>query len=212
MSCGSATGMSRCASRSTRPRATTSSRFEQLIALVSTSDGGRQRAARHVQCQLARMASIGSLILEATCAVADCPICRAVARRFVPADEAIAEGRLFVPLGEQNVWATRVRVAAIFGDASAPVPFRSATSRRLDDASRMGPLSVAPLTDGLPVGGRAMLDMSTEWRLRVRGAVGAALFVDAGTSGLASRVSPLASFGWTWARAAVAVAPRHRPR
>jgi outer membrane protein insertion porin family len=97
-------------------------------------------------------------------------------------DEAAAEGRLYVPLGERNVWATRARVGAIFADDQAPVPVSERYFLGGSTTLRgWGRYPVAPLTpDGLPVGGRAVLDTSTEWRMRVRGSFGAALFVDAG--------------------------------
>ena len=89
---------------------------------------------------------------------------------------------MYLPIGERNVWATRARVAAIFADPSAAVPISEGSFLGGSTTLRgWGRYEVAPLTpDGLPVGGRAKLDMSTEWRMRLRGSLGAALFVDAG--------------------------------
>lgn len=97
-------------------------------------------------------------------------------------DEAVAEGRLYIGIGQRNVWATRARVGAIFADPSAAVPISERYFLGGSTTLRgWGRFQVAPLTeDGLPVGGRGMLDMSTEWRMTLRGSLGAALFVDAG--------------------------------
>jgi outer membrane protein insertion porin family len=97
-------------------------------------------------------------------------------------DEAIAEGRVYVPIADRHVWATRARVGAIFADESAPVPISERFFLGGSTTLRgWGRYQVAPLTpDGLPVGGRAVLDMSTEWRMTIRGSLGAAVFVDAG--------------------------------
>ena len=160
------------------------SQFEQLIALgldpVTGKGSGRLAA---LEVQLARTA------LDRLADPRSGHALSLIVRHAAPwlggtyrYDEAIAEGRLFVPLGEQNVWATRVRVGAILADSAAPVPISERYFLGGSTTLRgWGRYQVAPLTPtGLPVGGRAMLDMSTEWRVRVRGAVGAALFVDAG--------------------------------
>jgi len=97
-------------------------------------------------------------------------------------DEVLAEGRIYVPLGQRVVWASRARAGAIFADAATDVPF----SQRyfLGGSSNLrgwGRFQVAPLTgDGLPVGGRTLVDLSTELRLTVRGPAGVVFFVDAG--------------------------------
>ncbi len=94
----------------------------------------------------------------------------------------MTEGRLYVPIGDRHVWATRARVGAIIADASAAVPISERYFLGGSTTLRgWGRYQVAPLTpDGLPVGGRAMLDTSTEWRMTLRGSFGAAFFVDAG--------------------------------
>lgn len=97
-------------------------------------------------------------------------------------DEVVLEGRIYIPLGEKHVWATRARVGTILAGNIAPVP----VSERyfLGGSSSLrgwGRFQVAPLTkDGLPVGGRALLDLSTEIRLASAGKFGAVAFVDAG--------------------------------
>lgn len=97
-------------------------------------------------------------------------------------DEAIAEGRVYVPIVDRHVWATRARVGAIVANESAPVPISERFFLGGSTTLRgWGRYQVAPLTpDGLPVGGRALLDLSTEWRMTIRGSFGAAVFVDAG--------------------------------
>jgi outer membrane protein insertion porin family len=122
-------------------------------------------------------------------------------------DEAIAEGRVYLPVGDRHVWATRARVGAIAAGASAPVPISERYFLGGSTTLRgWGRFQVAPLTpDGLPVGGRAMLDSSTEWRMTIRGSLGAAVFVDAGNvwsaaEGLgAGRVRVDAGPGIRWA-------------
>jgi outer membrane protein assembly complex protein YaeT len=97
-------------------------------------------------------------------------------------DEIMTEGKMFVSFGDRNVWATRVRIGAIFSDPLAPVPISERYFLGGSTSLRgWGRYQVAPLTsDGLPVGGRGVLDMSTEWRMTLRGNWGAALFADAG--------------------------------
>jgi outer membrane protein insertion porin family len=184
------------------------SQFEQLIALgldpISGTGAGR----------------LAALYLELERTAVDHPADphsgHAVSAQFKHAapwlgglyryDEAIAEGRLYLPVGDRHVWATRARVGAIFADPSAAVPISERYFLGGSTTLRgWGRFQVAPLTpDGLPVGGRAMLDMSTEWRMVLRGSFGAAVFVDAGnvwsaTEGLgAGRIRVDAGPGLRW--------------
>lgn len=97
-------------------------------------------------------------------------------------DEIVTEGRAYLPIGRSHVWATRARVGAIISSPSAPVP----VSERyfLGGSSNLrgwGRYQVAPLTpNGLPTGGRALVDLSTELRLSLWGSFGAVAFLDAG--------------------------------
>lgn len=97
-------------------------------------------------------------------------------------DELDAEGSLFVPIGSNVVWATRVRVATILSKDASAVPF----SERyfLGGSSSMrgwGRYEVSPRTpEGLLVGGRSLFDSTTELRVQLTSRFGAVLFVDAG--------------------------------
>jgi outer membrane protein insertion porin family len=96
--------------------------------------------------------------------------------------EVLGEGRIYVPIGASHTWASRARLGAIYSSSAADVPF----SQRyfLGGSTNLrgwGRFQVAPLTpDGLPIGGRALVDLTTELRIVVRGNIGAVAFVDAG--------------------------------
>jgi outer membrane protein insertion porin family len=95
--------------------------------------------------------------------------------------EMAADIRGFMPAGRYVV-ASRLRVAGIRASSPASMPF----SRRyfLGGSTSLrgwGRFEVSPLDlDGLPVGGTALLETSTELRIPVRGAIGTVLFVDGG--------------------------------
>jgi outer membrane protein assembly complex protein YaeT len=94
--------------------------------------------------------------------------------------EVRGEARVYVPIGS-TVVAARTRAGVIAARADTDVPF----SQRyfLGGASSLrgwGRYQVAPLTDGIPVGGRALLEATLEWRVPVRGRFGIVGFVDAG--------------------------------
>lgn len=97
-------------------------------------------------------------------------------------DEVITEGRVYMPAGERTTLASRVRIGAIFAKPVAGVP----VSERyfLGGGSNLrgwGRFEIAPLTpDGLPIGGRALLELSTEVRWRFRDSFMAVAFFDAG--------------------------------
>ena len=96
--------------------------------------------------------------------------------------ELLGEASVYVPIGLRYVWASRARAGAIFSRTAADVPF----SQRyfLGGSTNMrgwGRFQVAPLTpDGLPIGGRALVDLSTELRADVTRSIGVVVFVDAG--------------------------------
>ena len=97
-------------------------------------------------------------------------------------NEVLTELRGYVPIGRRHNWASRARLGAIFSEAADDLPF----SQRyfLGGSSNLrgwGRFQVAPLTpDGLPIGGRAVIDLSTELRIWPWRTIGAVWFVDAG--------------------------------
>jgi outer membrane protein assembly complex protein YaeT len=96
-------------------------------------------------------------------------------------DEVVAGGRIYVPLG-RAVWASRGRAGVIIAGDPRDVPFSARYFLGGSSSLRgWGRFEVAPLTtDGLPIGGQAVLELSTELRLPLAGAFGAVAFVDAG--------------------------------
>jgi outer membrane protein insertion porin family/translocation and assembly module TamA len=95
--------------------------------------------------------------------------------------EVVGDARGYVPLGS-TVLSARVRYGTIAASDPLTVPF----SRRyfLGGSASIrgwGRFQVSPLSAaGLPVGGRSMLELSTELRFPVRGRLSGAVFVDAG--------------------------------
>jgi outer membrane protein assembly complex protein YaeT len=96
-------------------------------------------------------------------------------------NEIHTEGRVFVPLG-RVVWATRAQAGAILANRDEDVPFSARYFLGGSSTLRgWGRYEVAPLTsDGLPIGGRAVFDLTTELRVPLSDAFGAVVFVDAG--------------------------------
>ena len=97
-------------------------------------------------------------------------------------DEVIAEGRSYVPLGERTVLANRVRIGSIFSKPVAGVPIGERYF--LGGGSNLrgwGRYEIAPLTpQGLPIGGKALFEFSTEVRWTFRESFMAVAFFDAG--------------------------------
>ena len=96
--------------------------------------------------------------------------------------ELLAEARLYLPAGARFAWANRVRAGMLRSETAADLPFSQRYFLGGSTSLRgWGRFEVAPLTvDGLPTGGRAIADVSSELRAAVRGNIGAVLFVDAG--------------------------------
>jgi outer membrane protein assembly complex protein YaeT len=99
--------------------------------------------------------------------------------------ETILEGRFYAALGQRAVLAAKVRGGSIGvprGD-NLKVPFYrrywlgGATSLR-----GWGRFDVAPLHEGIPIGGHTMVESSAEVRVPVWGNLSAVLFADAGNS------------------------------
>ena len=96
--------------------------------------------------------------------------------------ELLTEARLYLPVGGRAVWANRIRGGVLRSDTAADLPFSQRYFLGGSTSLRgWGRFEVAPLTeDGLPTGGRAIADLSSEVRFAVRGNIGAVLFLDAG--------------------------------
>lgn len=110
--------------------------------------------------------------------------------------KTMAEGRGYVPIG-RTVIATRARVGTIVAETDADAPFSERFFLGGSTSLRgWGRYQISPLRDGIPVGGRTMLDASFEWRVPVRDPLSAVLFVDTGnvwSESLAARTSGLHS-------------------
>lgn len=90
------------------------------------------------------------------------------------------EARGYVPLGG-TVVAGRLRTGTIVAESDGDAPFSERFFLGGSTSLRgWGRFQVSPLRDGIPVGGRTMLDGSLELRVPVRGPLGAVAFVDAG--------------------------------
>ncbi len=96
---------------------------------------------------------------------------------------ASADGRHYLPLGDNLVVATRAQIGSInaVGAESTNVPFSKkyflggSTSVRGWDR-----FEISPLSSGLPIGGDSMLALSAELRASLRGNLGGVVFIDAG--------------------------------
>ena len=99
--------------------------------------------------------------------------------------ETILEGRYYLALGDRAVVALKARAGSIGtprGD-NLRVPFyRRYFLGGANSLRGWGRFDVAPLFDGLTIGGHTMLDSSAELRAPVWGNLSAVLFVDAGNA------------------------------
>jgi outer membrane protein assembly factor BamA len=97
-------------------------------------------------------------------------------------NEFEAEGRKYFKLGNRLVWASRLQVGTLQGSDGAKIPFfkryfvGGSTSVRGWGRYQVSPLSPA----GLPIGGRTMMEVSSEARFFVHGRLNGVLFVDGG--------------------------------
>ncbi len=96
-------------------------------------------------------------------------------------DEVMSEGHVFVPAGA-SVIASRWRIGTVAASDPATVPFAQRYFLGGSDSVRgWGRFQISPLNEsGQPVGGRSLLELSTEWQFPIHGRVGGALFLDAG--------------------------------
>lgn len=99
-------------------------------------------------------------------------------------NELVAEGRGYLPLGAGIVWANRARFGTLAGSSASQIPYYKryfvggSTSLRGWGRYQVSPLSPA----GLPIGGRSMMEVSTEARFGIRGKLSGVLFVDGGNA------------------------------
>lgn len=112
-------------------------------------------------------------------------------------DEILGEMRVYVPVSDRFVLAGRGRAGTIRAETDADVPFSERYFLGGSTSLRgWGRYQVAPLADGLPVGGRTIVDLSLEVRASITGPFGAVAFVDTGNvwaGDLAANVSRLRS-------------------
>ncbi len=95
--------------------------------------------------------------------------------------ELLGEGRKYFDLAPRFVWANRVRAGTIAGPDGAVIPFYKRYFVGGSTSVRgWGRYQISPLLNGLPIGGRTMLEVSTEARFGVRGKLSGVLFVDGG--------------------------------
>jgi outer membrane protein assembly complex protein YaeT len=96
--------------------------------------------------------------------------------------EVAGEVRGYLPFGPRFVWANRARSATLAGPSAALIPFYKRYFVGGSSSVRgWGRYQVSPLTDGgQPIGGRTMMEVSTEARFGIRGKMGGVLFVDGG--------------------------------
>ena len=97
-------------------------------------------------------------------------------------NETTVEGRLYVPLGDPRVFATRVRAGRLMADAASSIPFSERYFLGGSQSIRgWGRYQVAPLSiAGQPIGGETMVEMTAEVRQMFTDRIGAVFFVDAG--------------------------------
>jgi outer membrane protein assembly factor BamA len=97
-------------------------------------------------------------------------------------NEFVGEGRKYFQIGQRFVWATRVKGGTLAGSNGAKIPFfkryfvGGSTSVRGWGRYQVSPLSPA----GLPIGGRTMMEASSEGRFFIRGRLSGVVFVDGG--------------------------------
>jgi outer membrane protein assembly factor BamA len=96
--------------------------------------------------------------------------------------EFSGEVRGYVPFGSRFVWANRARSGTLAGPSAALIPFYKRYFVGGSSSVRgWGRYQVSPLTPaGQPIGGRTMMEVSTEARFNIRGKLGGVLFVDGG--------------------------------
>jgi outer membrane protein assembly complex protein YaeT len=112
--------------------------------------------------------------------------------------EFSGEVRGYVPFGSRFVWANRARAGTLAGPSSALIPFYKRYFVGGSSSIRgWGRYQVSPLTPaGQPIGGRTMMEVSTEARFGIRGKLGGVLFVDGGNVWAGSWEAQLNKLRW----------------
>ncbi len=98
--------------------------------------------------------------------------------------ELYGEVRGYVPIGSRIVWANRLGSATLAGPSAALIPFYKRYFVGGSGSVRgWGRYQVSPLTPaGEPIGGRTMMEISTEARFGIFGKLGGVLFIDGGNA------------------------------
>ncbi len=101
-------------------------------------------------------------------------------------NELLGEVRTYVPLGSRFTWANKVRSATLAGPDSADIPFYKRYFVGGSNSVRgWGRYQVSPLSpSGLTIGGRTMLEVSTEARFAISGKLSGVAFIDGGNAWL----------------------------
>ncbi|HUF47337.1 MAG TPA: BamA/TamA family outer membrane protein [Vicinamibacterales bacterium] len=106
--------------------------------------------------------------------------------------EVLVNGRVYLPVGRSVVWASRLRAGVLVSPNDELVPFSARYFLGGSTSLRgWGRYEVSPLSgDGLPLGGRSVLEISSELRMPIAGQVGAVFFVDAGNAWVDESLRP----------------------
>jgi outer membrane protein assembly complex protein YaeT len=113
-------------------------------------------------------------------------------------NELVGEGRKYFGLGRRFIWANRIRGGTIAGSDTAQIPFfkryfvGGSTSVRGWGRYQVSPLS----TSGLAIGGRTMMEVSTEARFGMRGKLSGVVFLDGGNVWLEPWDAQLGDLRW----------------
>ena len=99
--------------------------------------------------------------------------------------EVLAEGRDYLPFGRSIVWANRGRVGSLYAASVDDMPFSSRYFLGGSTSVRgWGRFEISPLdSQGLPIGGRSLLELSSEIRFPISGKLRGVAFLDAGRVG-----------------------------
>jgi outer membrane protein assembly complex protein YaeT len=96
--------------------------------------------------------------------------------------EYLGDGRKYLSFGPRFVWANRIRAATLSGTLNEEIPFYKRYFLGGSSSVRgWGRYEISPLTEsGQPIGGRTMLEVSTEARFNIKGNLSGVVFVDGG--------------------------------